>query len=108
MANLGVSLGLTTPGFNLLSSPEIDPPVFTITFNSSDRPPTNVVCFRDGVNLTISDSDISRVGVSLFDSIVVNVTVTFRIREAGNYTCTVTSSKGDSSTTMPLAITGIH
>ena len=76
--------------FSLISTRDANPPVFTLTFNVSDGPPTDVNC-TDGSNpFTIASGDLSRVVVNGPES-VTQVTVTVRMRQAGTYQCTVTN-----------------
>ena len=99
--------------FSLISTRDANPPVFTLTFNVSDGPPTDVNC-TDGSNplpLTIASGNLSRVVVNGPGS-VTQVTVTVRMRQAGTYQCTisntrVTSSQGGAvSSNISLPITG--
>ena len=88
-------------------SPRIsDPPVFTISFNVTDRPPTNVTCMRSEELLIVSESDINRVIVFGEDPIIVTVVVTFRTREPGNYSCDVTATNQNPSITSAVEIEG--
>ena len=78
--------------FSLISTRDINPPVFTLTFNVSDGPPTDVNC-TDGSNpFTIASGDLSRVVVNGTES-VTQVTVTVRMRQAGTYQCTVSNAR---------------
>ena len=104
--------------FSLISTRDANPPVFTLTFNVSDGPPTNVTC-TDGSNpFTIASGDLSRIVVNGPGS-VTQVTVIVRIRQAGTYQCTVsnarvtdglitneTGSNATSSNSASLSITG--
>ena len=82
---------------SLISTRDANPPVFTLSFNVSDGPPTNVTC-TDGTNpLTIDSSDLSRVIVNGPQS-VTQVTVTVRMRQAGIYQCTVSNARVDNGT----------
>ena len=92
--------------FALISSRDADPPVFTLTFNSSNGPPTVVQCSRNSQALDTSLYTVSREVLQAqyvqngdVDSInasepdlpdVTRVTVTVRGREAGEYRCNVT------------------
>ena len=77
---------------SLISTRDANPPVFTLSFNVSDGPPTNVTC-TDGTNpLTIDSSDLFRVIVNGPQS-VTKVTVTVRMRQAGIYQCTVSNAR---------------
>ena len=78
--------------FSLISTRDANPPVFTLTFNVSDAPPTDVTC-TDGSNpFTIASGDLSRVVVNGTGSIT-QVTVTARMRQVGAYQCTVSNAK---------------
>ena len=78
--------------FSLISTRDTNPPVFTLTFNVSDGPPTDVNC-TDGSNpFTIASGDLSRVVVNGTGS-VTQVTVTVRMRQAGTYQCTVSNAR---------------
>ena len=94
--------------FQLLSSVIADPPVFSLSFNVTDRPPTNVTCSIDGYQFIISDNDLIRTVIRTqdnnepSDSILVQVSVMFRLRVAGLYQCNVTT---DRITSTPLTAT---
>ena len=78
--------------FSLISTRDANPPVFTLAFNVSDGPPTDVTC-TDGSNpFTIASGDLSRVVVNGPRS-VTQVTVTVRMRQAGTYQCTVSNAR---------------
>ena len=90
----------------LVSSRDADPPVFTLTFNSSFGPPTVVECEVNGTRLNSSQYNVSRVvqypqfvlngeldsvNASMPDTLdVTEVTVTLRVRQSGQYKCVVT------------------
>ena len=79
---------MNSTSFSLLFSRDADPPVFTIGFNVTVRPPTIVMCTLDDMNLNIPDSDIHRVVLSAVDpNILVEVIVILRMRVAGDYKC---------------------
>ena len=83
--------------FSLISPRNANPPVFTLSFNVSDGPPTDVTC-TDGSNLVaIASGDLSRVVVNGIAS-VTQVTVTVRMRKAGIYQCTVSNARVDVGT----------
>ena len=76
--------------FSLLSTSRLaTPPVFSLSFNVSDGPPTTVSCTVNGNGISI---ELSRVIVDGTGSIT-RVTVTIRLREAGNYQCTVSNDR---------------
>ena len=78
--------------FSLISTRDANPPVFTLTFNVSDGPPTDVNC-TDGSNpFTIASGDLLRVIVNGPES-VTKVTVTVRMRQSGTYKCTVSNAR---------------
>ena len=76
--------------FSLLSTSRLaTPPVFSLSFNVSDGPPTTVSCSVNGNGIS---TELSRVIVNGTGS-VTRVTVTVRLREAGNYQCTVSNDR---------------
>ena len=80
--------------FSLLSTSRLaTPPVFSLSFslsfNVSDGPPTTVSCTVDGNGIS---TELSRVIVDGPGSIT-RVTVTVRLREVGNYQCTVSNKR---------------
>ena len=76
--------------FSLISTRDANPPVFTLTFNVSDGPPTDVICTDGRNSFTIARGDLSRLVVNGPES-VTQVTVTVRMRHAGTYQCTVSN-----------------
>ena len=107
--------------FALISSRDADPPVFTLSFNSSNGPPT-VECTRDSQALDTSlytvsrevlqtqyvqNGDVDSVNASEPDMPdVTRVTVTVREREAGEYECTVTVMGRSDSMPQQVVILG--
>ena len=89
-----------------MSPRDSDPPVFTISFNVTDRPPTNVTCKRSEQLLIVSESDINRVILSGEDPVIVTVIVTFRTREPGEYVCDVTATNQNPKMTSTVVIEG--
>ena len=77
---------------SLISTRDANPPVFTISFNVSKGPPTNVTCTDGTSPLTIDSSDLSRVIVNGPQS-VTQVTVTVRMRQAGIYQCNISNAR---------------
>ena len=76
--------------FSLLSTSRLAiPPVFSLSFNVSDGPPTTISCIVNGNGIS---TELSRVIVNGTESIT-RVTVTVRLREAGNYQCTVSNER---------------
>ena len=76
--------------FSLLSTSRLaTPPVFSLSFNVSDGPPTTVSCLVNGNGIS---TELSRVIVNGSGS-VTRVTVTVRLREAGNYQCAVFNAR---------------
>ena len=76
--------------FSLLSTSRLaTPPVFSLSFNVSDGPPTFVSCSVNGNGIS---TELTRVIVNGIGS-VTRVTVTVRQREAGNYQCTVSNGR---------------
>ena len=97
--------------FSLISTRNANPHIFTLTFNVSNGPPTDVNC-TDGSNpFTVASDDLSRVVVNGPGS-VTQVTVTVRMRQAGTYQCTVSNARvtdslgGAASSSSSLSITG--
>ena len=83
--------------FSLISTRDANPPVFTLTFNVSDEPPTDVTCTYVSNPLTIASGDLSRVVINGTGS-VTQVTVTVRMRQAGIYQCTISNARVDAGT----------
>ena len=82
----------TNMQFSLLStSRQADPPVFSLSFNVYNAPPTTVNCAVNGVDIH-GKLLIFRVIVDGTGSIT-RVTVTVRQRKAGNYKCTVSNKR---------------
>ena len=76
--------------FSLLSTSRLaTPPVFSLSFNVSDGPPTTVSCSVNGNGIS---TELSRVIVNGSGS-VTRVTATVRLRKAGNYQCTVSNDR---------------
>ena len=90
--------------FSLISTRDANPPVFTLTFNVSDGPPTDVNCTDRSNPFTIASGDMSRVVVNGPGS-VTQVTVTVRMRQAGTYQCTVSNARVDASTIFGITAT---
>uniref|UniRef100_A0A1X7V9Q1 Uncharacterized protein n=1 Tax=Amphimedon queenslandica TaxID=400682 RepID=A0A1X7V9Q1_AMPQE len=79
-----------TMQFSLLSTSRLaTPPVFSLSFNVSDGPPTTVSCSVNGNGIS---TELSRVIVNGPGS-ATRVTVTVRLRKAGNYQCTVSNER---------------
>ena len=78
--------------FSLLSTSRLaTPPVFSLSFNVSDGPPTTVSCTVNGNGIFPIFPKLSRVIVNGPASIT-RVTVT-DLTEAGNYQCTVSNAR---------------
>ena len=75
--------------FSLVSPREADPPVFILSFNSTQGPPTEVNCTVDGDPVVVPAEDLSRVVHEFTIPSLVEVAVTFRQRRGGEYNCTV-------------------
>uniref|UniRef100_A0A1X7T5L3 Uncharacterized protein n=1 Tax=Amphimedon queenslandica TaxID=400682 RepID=A0A1X7T5L3_AMPQE len=79
-----------TMQFSILSTSRLaTPPVFSLSFNVSDGPPTTVSCSVNGTRIS---TELSHVIVNGPGS-VTRVTVTVRLKEAGNYQCTVFNAR---------------
>ena len=82
--------------------------MFSLSFNVTDRSPTNVTCSIDGYQFIIPENDLIRTVIRTqdnndpSDSILVQVSVIFRLRVAGLYQCTVTTYRINS---IPLTAT---
>ena len=75
--------------FSLLSTSRLaTPPVFSLSFNVFDGPPTTVSCSVNGYTI----SDLYRVIVNGLNSIT-RVTGTVRLRKAGEYQCIVSNAR---------------
>ena len=96
--------------FTLLSTRDVNPPVFTLYFNVTNTPPTTVTCSVNGNTFNITEKDLYHVPEISTDPIRVAVIATIRKREAGEYTCTVntdTSIKSfPTATTSGINISG--
>ena len=78
--------------FSLLSTSRLaTPPVFSLSFNVSDGPPTVVDCTVNGMDIFPIFPKLSRMIVNGTGSIT-RVTVT-NLTEAGNYQCTVSNNR---------------
>ena len=78
--------------FSLLSTSRLaTPPVFSLSFDVSDGPPTVIECTVNGVDIFPIIPILSRVIVNGTGSIT-RVTVT-NLTEAGNYQCTVSNDR---------------
>uniref|UniRef100_A0A1X7TV47 Protein-tyrosine-phosphatase n=1 Tax=Amphimedon queenslandica TaxID=400682 RepID=A0A1X7TV47_AMPQE len=76
--------------FSLLSTSRLDtPPVFSLSFNVSDGPPTTVSCSVNGNGISTKLSRVILNGPGSYT----RVTVTVRLRKAGNYQCTVSNDR---------------
>ena len=80
----------TSMQFSLVSPRNADPPVFTLSFNSTQGPPTAVNCTVDGDPVVVTAADLSRLVHRFTFPSVVEAAVTFRERRGGVYKCTVT------------------
>ena len=107
--NLFTSISTPTE-FSLVStSRDADPPVFTLTFEVDERPPTNVTCTIDGMMFNIPNEDLSREVLASEDPISVRVIVTFGMRQGGSYQCTVSNDApfGNTATSEAITVTGV-
>ena len=83
---------------SLISTPRyVDPPVFNLIFTVTDGPPTDVTC-RGPNSFSIDETsdDLSREVVSV--GMATLVTVTVRMREEGDYKCTVFNARVEDGT----------
>ena len=85
--------------FQLLSSVDADPKVFSLSFNVTNRSPTNVTCSINGNQFNIPENDLIRTVIRREDntdpslSILVQVSVIVRMRVSGLYQCFVTTNR---------------
>ena len=96
--------------FSLVStSRDANPPVFSLTFVVDRRPPTDVTCTVDSVMFSIPDDDLSREVLVSEDPISVQVIVTVRMRQGGDYQCTVSNDApyGNSATSQAVTVRGM-
>ena len=95
--------------FSLISTTrDADPPVFTLSFNVTERPPTNVSCTVNDSQFNIDDEDLKRNVINAKDPLQVLVIVTVRIRKSGIYQCTVTTGVAvlNDTTSISVTVTG--
>ena len=78
---------------SLISTPRyVDPPVFNLRFIVTNGPPTNVTCTGpNSFSINATSDDLSREAVN--NGTTTLVTVTVRMREGGNYQCTVSNAR---------------
>ena len=83
---------------SLISTPRyVDPPVFNLSFTVTDGPPTNVTCTGpNSFSIDETSDDLSREVVSV--GMATLVTVTVRMREEGDYKCTVFNARVEDGT----------
>ena len=72
--------------FSLISMRDANPLVFTLIFNASNGPPTDVTCTDGTKPFSVPGGDLSH-------AVVIQVTVTVRMRQTGTYQCTVSNTK---------------
>ena len=78
--------------FSFLSTSRLaTPPVFSLSFNVSDGPPTIVECSVNGIDIFPIFPKLSRVIVN-GTRFITRVTVT-NLTETGNYQCTVSNNR---------------
>ena len=94
---------------------DADPPAFTLSFNVTVAPPTNVTCQVDGTPVDVADLSREVISAQYLPpntaSPKTSVTVTLRTRQAGNYQCTVSVFRASgnnlvSDATSPISISG--
>ena len=82
---------------SLITTPRYDSPVFNLRFIVTNGPPTNVTCTGpNSFSITQTSDDLSREVVN--DGTATLVTVTVRMREGGNYQCTVSNARVENGT----------
>ena len=89
--------------FSLISTRDAVPPIFTLSFNVTHRPPTDVICTKDDSLIIKIDKhkDLSREIIQSTTPIIVRVTVTLRERGPGVYTCNVSNARVDNKKVYP-------
>ena len=97
------------PTVTLVSTRDADPSVFTLTFDVDRRPPTDVTCNVGGMMFNIPNEDLSREVLVSENPICVQVIVTVRMRQGGDYQCTVSNVApfGNTATSQPITVTGV-
>ena len=74
------------------SSRDVDPPHFSLSFNVTERPPTNISCTLNSIELAITMSNITRLTLAAEDpNIAVQVSINLRLRLGGVYQCIVSN-----------------
>ena len=76
--------------FSLISTRIVTPSVFTLTFNVSDGPPTNVSCSVGDSMLPVRHLSREIINGTGF---ITQVTVTVESSQAGDYKCTVSNDR---------------
>ena len=75
----------------------IDPPVFNLNFTVTNGPPTDVTCTGpNSFSIDETSDDLSREVVNEGTATLVRMTV--RMREEGNYQCTVSNARVEDGT----------
>ncbi|XP_019859139.1 PREDICTED: uncharacterized protein LOC109587338 [Amphimedon queenslandica] len=98
-------IDVSSHSFQLLSSVDADPPVFSLSFNVTNRSPTIVTCSVDNGNqFNVSDSDLIHTVTPVNNDVQVEASVIFRMRVSSLYKCFVAT---DRITTTPLASTNM-
>ena len=81
------------------TSTSTDPTTFTLSFNVTTRPPTNVNCTLNGTEFSIDEKDLQRKVLNAeHPNLEVLVTVTVRNIQAGIYQCRVFTVKSGNAT----------
>ena len=82
---------------SMISTPRVDPPVFNLRFTVTNGPPTDVTCLGpNSFSIDETSDDLSREVVN--DGTATLVTMTVKMREAGNYQCTVSNARVEDGT----------
>ena len=81
--------------FSLISTRIATPSVFTLTFNVSDGPPTNVSCSVGDSMLPVRHLSCEIINGTGF---ITQVTVTVESRQAGDYKCMVSNKRSIAGT----------
>ena len=82
----------------MVSANDVVPAVFSLSFNVSDGPPSNITCSINGVMIALPEELIIREVLEPVLPILTRVTIIFSAGEEGQYNCTVSNSRVDEGT----------
>ena len=84
--------------FSMVSAIDVVPAVFSLSFNVSDGPPSNINCSINDVMIAVPEQLIIRELLESDLPILTRVTLIFKAGEEGQYNCTVCNSRVDEGT----------